>query len=743
MKSSPKNAGRKAGWSSAEMQLPGAVSERPLRTLFFASLIFPLVIFGIASAVTYRQHLDDAIDRLERTLGHVHEHAVKVFESLDVASIYVDEVIGGVSTEEISANEQRYHDRLKRVVERLPELRDLWVVDAHGRPVVSATIFPVNRDINVSDRTFFSSIKDRKSDSLISEVLQSRVANRSVAIIARRRAPPGGDPNGFDGITTVALAPEYFSNYYASIPGNASDSTIGLLRKDGVVIAWYPPGRAAKLNPSSALALAIAGNDSGRVTSISPVDHVERIFVFRRLPGNDIYVLAGIDKSSIVAGWMQAISYHLIFGIPASFGLAFLSWLALRRARREALAYTQLQEEVARREVTEQALRQSQKMEAVGRLTGGIAHDFNNLLTAIMGNADLALRRTSSEEERVTRPMKAIKEASVRAAALVQRLLAFSRQHPHEVRTLDINQLVRDMSDLLLRTIGESVTIETVLAAGLWNATLDTNELENAVLNLAINARDAMPGGGKLTIETANTYLDEDYARKEADGLEPGQYVLLAVSDAGAGMSRDVIDQAFEPFFTTKPKGVGSGLGLSMVYGFVKQSNGHIKIYSEIGEGTTIKMYFPRGPDQRNDPQAISKTERRKAAPVSIGNETILLVEDDDTVNKFGVEVLTELGYRVISARDGNEALAQLDKHPDIQMLFTDVILPGGLNGRQLANEVERRRHKIKVLFATGYTRNAIIHHGRLDPGVDVLLKPFTYEALAEKVRAVLDGDKA
>jgi two-component system NtrC family sensor kinase len=360
-----------------------------------------------------------------------------------------------------------------------------------------------------------------------------------------------------------------------------------------------------------------------------------------------------------------------------------------------------------------------------------------------MGNADLALRRTSSEEERVTRPMKAIKEASVRAAALVQRLLAFSRQHPHEVRTLDINQLVRDMSDLLLRTIGESVTIETVLAAGLWNATLDTNELENAVLNLAINARDAMPGGGKLTIETANTYLDEDYARKEADGLEPGQYVLLAVSDAGAGMSRDVIDQAFEPFFTTKPKGVGSGLGLSMVYGFVKQSNGHIKIYSEIGEGTTIKMYFPRGPDQRNDPQAISKTERRKAAPVSIGNETILLVEDDDTVNKFGVEVLTELGYRVISARDGNEALAQFDKHPDIQMLFTDVILPGGLNGRQLASEVERRRHKIKVLFATGYTRNAIIHHGRLDPGVDVLLKPFTYEALAEKVRAVLDGDKA
>ena len=743
MKFSPKIAARESDTSAADAKASRALSERPLRALFFASLIFPLIIFSIGSAITYRQHFDEAVDRLERTLGHVHEHAVKVFESLDVASIYVDEVVGSVSTEEISANEQKYHLRLKRVVDRLPELRDLWVIDANGRLTVSATIFPVNRNADFSDRRYFSSIKEGKMESFVSEVLQSKVANRRVAVIARRRVPATGDAKTFDGITTVALAPEYFSNYYASIPGSAADSTIGLLGKDGVVIAWYPAGRAAKLNPASALALAIAGNDSGRVTSVSPVDKVERIFVYRRLPGNDLYVLTGIDKSSIVSDWMEAMSYHLIFGLPATFGLAFLSWLALKRARRESLAYTQLQEEVERRQVTEDALRQSQKMEAVGRLTGGIAHDFNNLLTAIMGNSDLALRRITNEDERITRPMKSIKEASVRAAALVQRLLAFSRQHPHEVRVLDVNQLVRDMSELLQRTIGESVTIETVLAGGLWKAALDANELENAILNLAINARDAMSGGGRLTIETANTFLDEDYAHKEVDGLKPGQYVLLAVSDAGAGMTKEVIDQAFEPFFTTKPKGVGSGLGLSMVYGFVKQSNGHIKIYSEVGEGTTIKMYFPRGPDQRNDPQVAPKSERRKAAPTSTGNETILLVEDDETVNRFGVEVLTELGYRVISARDGNEALTHLDKHPDILMLFTDVILPGGMNGRQLATEVERRRHRIKVLFATGYTRNAIVHHGRLDPGVEVLLKPFTYEALAEKVRAVLDADKA
>ncbi len=736
MAPSSDNSGKDAEHTIA---LASAQAERPLRLLLVATLLFPLVIFSIASIIAYYQHFDDAIDRLERTLGHVHEHASKVFESLDVASLYVDQLTNDVGNDEILANEEKYHIRLKRLTDRMPELRDLWIVGADGHPIAAATLFPINHKVDVSDRDFFTAIKDKKTDTFVSEVLQSRAADRSVVVISRPRASRGAS-GSFDGVTTVALAPEYFSNYYASLPGNAPDTTIGILRKDGKVIAWYPSGRATQIDPQSTLAVAIRDHESGTVTSISPRDHIERIFTYRKLPNHDIYVLSGIDTSSIISGWLHAMSYHLIFGIPATLGLAFLTWLSLRRARRESVAYGRLQSEVVRREATEQALRQSQKMEAVGRLTGGIAHDFNNLLTAIMGNTDLATRRINSEDERITRPLSAIKEASVRAAALVQRLLAFSRQHPHEVRVLDVNQLVRDMSELLQRSIGEAITIETVLGAGLWQATLDANELENAILNLAINARDAMSGDGRLTIETANTYLDEDYCRKAGDGVAPGQYVLLAVSDAGAGMPQDVIDQAFEPFFTTKPKGVGSGLGLSMVYGFVKQSNGHIKIYSETGVGTTIKMYFPRGPDQRELPRPASKNERRKTLPSSHGDETILLVEDDETVNRFGVEVLTELGYRVVSARDGNEALLQLDKHPEIKMLFTDVILPSGMNGRQLASEVERRRKHIKVLFATGYTRNAIVHHGRLDPGVQVLMKPFTYEALAEKVRAILDA---
>jgi two-component system NtrC family sensor kinase len=733
-------AGEKGKPGSSHSQAPSGASSAPsLRLLLLASILFPLIVFLIGSSLAYREHFSDAVDRLERTLGHVHEHAVKVFETLNVASAYVDEVIAGADSAEILADERKYHLRLQRLVRMLPEVRDLWVIDAAGHPLVSATIFPIDRQLDVSDRKFFSEIKDGRADTFVSGVLQSRAADRRVVVISKRRTP-ADNATGFDGVTTVAFAPEYFANYYAGLPGSQPHNTIGLLRKDGALIAWFPEERAKHVAPESALALAIQKHERGVVTSVSTFDHVERIFAFRKLPGSDVYVLAGTETKSIVANWLWAMSYHLIFGIPATLALASLSWLALRRARREAFAYAQLQAEVERREVAEQALRQSQKMEAVGRLTGGIAHDFNNLLTAIIGNADLAARRIRTEDERVSRPLGAIREAAQRSAALVRRLLTFSRQHPHEVRVVDINQLVRDISELLQRTIGEAVTIETVLGAGLWRTSLDSNELENAILNLAINARDAMSGSGRLTIETANTYLDEDYVRKEGDGLKPGQYVLLAVSDAGIGMSQEIVEQAFEPFFTTKPKGVGSGLGLSMVYGFVKQSGGHIKIYSEIGVGTTIKLYFPRGPDQRVLPKPVSRNDRRKSIPESQDHETILLVEDDETVNRFGCEVLTELGYRVISARDASEALEQFEQYPEIKLLFTDVVLPGSMNGRQLANEIEKRRGDIKVLFATGYTRNAIVHHGRLDPGVEVLLKPFTYEALAEKVRAVLDA---
>jgi two-component system NtrC family sensor kinase len=416
--------------------------------------------------------------------------------------------------------------------------------------------------------------------------------------------------------------------------------------------------------------------------------------------------------------------------------LVVLGLVALRRTER-------LQQEIVRRESTEQALRQAQKMEAVGRLSGGIAHDFNNMLTVILGNIDMAARRIGDDNPRILRLLDSARQASERAATLVQRLLAFSRQHPQEVKAVDINRLVQSMSELLRRTIGETITVETVLAGGLWKVAVDANQLENAVLNLAVNARDAMTGGGRMTIETANSYLDDAYVAAYSDGFVAGQYVLLAVTDSGTGMSREVRERAFEPFFTTKPTGMGTGLGLSMVYGFIKQSNGHIKIYSEPGEGTTIKLYFPRIGEQRGLPDWSDERTSARPAPSPRGSEAILLVEDDEEVRKFAVETLREQGYTIHAAPDAASALQLLEAESGISMLFTDVVLPGGMNGRQLADEARRRRPKLKVLYATGYTRNAIIHQGRLDAEVELLTKPFTAEALTRKVRQILDGRAA
>ncbi|MFZ0122796.1 MAG: ATP-binding protein, partial [Xanthobacteraceae bacterium] len=561
---------------------------------------------------------------------------------------------------------------------------------------------------------------------------------RSLFLIARRRLFRG-ERMPFRGVVTTAIAPEYFSDYYARLPG-AQNYTVGLVRKDGAILAWYPPLPASvrQLPPNGPLVTAMHEGSRRIVTDVSPGDDSEELFAFSRIPREGVYVLVGASTSGIVRQWAQAMSYHLLFGVPATLALIGLCWLALLQARRESIAYAQLREETQLRESTEHALRQAQKMEAVGRLTGGIAHDFNNLLTAIIGNTDLAIRRLGNNDGRVERSLNAAKDASQRAAALISRLLAFSRQQPHEVRLTDVNRLVRDMSELLSSTIGEAITIETVLGAGLWRVALDPNELEAALLNLAVNSRDSMADGGRLTIETSNAYLDEDYISKEGADSPAGQYVLIAVSDTGSGMSPEVIEQAFEPFFTTKPKGIGTGLGLSMVYGFVKQSAGHVKIYSEVGHGTTVKMYFPRVLEQR-DGAAAPAIGRTETTPRGTGQESILLVEDDETVNRFAAEVLQDLGYVVISAVEASRALTLLDER-DVDLLFTDVVLPGGMNGRELADVAVKKKPGLKVLFATGYTRNAIIHHGRLDPGVDVLMKPYSYELLARKIRAVLDN---
>ena len=395
---------------------------------------------------------------------------------------------------------------------------------------------------------------------------------------------------------------------------------------------------------------------------------------------------------------------------------------------------TRVTEEVAERTRAEEQLRQAQKMEAIGHLTGGIAHDFNNMLAVVIGSLNLMQRRLKAGDTAVTRYVDAAVDGATRAAALTQRLLAFSRQQALEPRAIEVNKLVGAMSELLARTLGEHIRIETVQGAGVWRCFADPVQLESAVLNLAVNARDAMPEGGKLTIETQNALVDEKVARNYE--MPEGQYVVITVTDTGSGMSAEVMAQAFDPFFTTKDVGKGTGLGLSQVFGFIRQSGGHVKLYSEIGVGTAVKLYLPRfsGAAQQGEDLGAGL-----ALATGTQSETVLVVEDEERVRNYSIEALMELGYNVAAAKGPVQALQMIQSGVKVHLLFTDIVMPD-MNGRQLADAARKLLPDLKVLFTTGYTRNAIVHNGVLDVGTTVLQKPFTIDQLALKIRTALDS---
>ena len=465
-------------------------------------------------------------------------------------------------------------------------------------------------------------------------------------------------------------------------------------------------------------------------------------------------VIGGLFFGHAAVGIFTERSERGLTGLAAEAAVAIDNAYLVNETQREIAARTRAQEalrelnenlerEIAERtqqlRTNEEALRQAQKMEAVGQLTGGVAHDFNNILQVIVGNLELIRRLAPADAGQLRRAADKALNGAQQASSLTQRLLAFSRRQPLDPKLVDVNSLVGGMSELLTRSLGETIAVESVRGAGLWKVEVDPNALESAILNLAVNARDAMPQGGRLTIETVNAYIDEAYAAAHAE-VRPGQYVAISVSDTGTGMDRETISRAFEPFFTTKPVGKGTGLGLSQVYGFVKQSGGHVKIYSELKEGTTVKIYLPRV-ERTDDALPLSgSTELLKGAP----GETILVVEDDESVRGYTVAALRELGYLVVEAVDGPSAVQVLEmgatERTKIDMVFTDVVLPGGMTGAQVAARARELYPTVKVLFTTGYARNAIFHHGRLDKGVQLITKPFSFNDLAAKIRDVLDG---
>ncbi len=482
-------------------------------------------------------------------------------------------------------------------------------------------------------------------------------------------------------------------------------------------------------------ALALIGIEAGK----NSMDRIRNIVTPLINARNDV-VESRFQSAARAASWLTAGAIA-----ATAFGV-FLALVAVQQAQRQLSAISSsvdVLSQTNQRLVAEAAhgvelasqLRQSQKMEAIGQLTGGLAHDFNNMLAVIVSSLGLIKRRIARGDTNIDRYIDSALDGADRAATLTHRLLAFARQQPLAPVSLDSNRMVGGMSELLRRTLGEGVRLETALSGGLWRTRADPSQLENAILNLAVNARDAMPKGGRLTIETSNAHLDDEYVSSHV-GAAIGQYVLIAVTDTGAGICREVIDRVFDPFFTTKPPGQGTGLGLSQVFGFIKQSGGHIAVYSELSHGTSVKMYLPRyyGADESCDAMPSLAASARGGAK----SEVILVVEDDDRVRQLTVDALMELGYTVLSANGGPAALDSLAEATTVDLLFTDIVMPD-LNGRDLARQAIKLQPGLKVLFTTGYAPNAVVHNATLEPGEDLIGKPFQIEQLGGKVREVLD----
>jgi two-component system NtrC family sensor kinase len=698
------------------------VALRNLRLMLVLSIALPVALFGYASWHNYGVAFQVADERNERALAIAAEQALRVFQSVNVIFDSVEQITRGRAARTLRGSEAELSERLKQFTVTLPDIASVWILDEQGNAVASSLFYPLPAAANAPERDYLKAQLAPGPDLHIGEVVKIAMTGRLIFPVSKRRADSSGT---FSGTTEISILPQAFERSYASLATRTSAS-FALIRDDGVLLARYPlPATAGiRLDASTGFGQLVRRTpDGGTYTTISSVDRIERRFLVRKLNGFPLYVSSSLETRDIVSGWLWHMASFLIFGIPATALFAVLILMTMRSTR---AVYV----EASRRETLEASLRQSQKMKAVGQLTGGVAHDFNNLLMIILGNLQMALRQAT--EPKLQRLLTNAHQGAERAASLTKRLLAFSRSQPLEPKPIDANRLIAGMSDLLGRTLGETIAVETVRSAGLWQTEADTAELESALLNLAINARDAMPGGGKLTIETGNALLNEAYC-ESLEGVKPGQYVMISVTDTGSGMPKDVADKAFEPFFTTKPAGSGTGLGLSQVYGFVKQSGGHIQIYSEVGEGTAVKIYLPRSHARPEVMQAGPAAEE-----TAMGNrETILVVEDDPDVRSYVTEALTTLNYNVREASDAEAALAVLHETDSVDLLLTDVVMPG-MNGRALAEAATRSRGDLKVLYMTGYSRNAIVHHGRLDPGVSLIQKPFSQNALALRVRKVL-----
>jgi two-component system, NtrC family, sensor kinase len=681
--------------------------------MMVASVVLPLMLFGFAAWLNYRHEEGVADDRIERSLDILHEHTLKVFQTVEGAIAEVNEIVRGMTDDAIRADQPRLHERMKRIVEVLPQLRAIFLIDRDGRPLASSQLVQVPADLRSRERSFFNVHIAGDVGTHVSEVVQPRLAIFGTPFFVLSRRRPSADGT-FNGVIAVAVVPQYFEEFYTLI-GRGPGELYALIRADGNFLARYPqpPDRLRAVGPGLEAAVA-EGRERAIRTGRSQIDGAERRVGYRKLEGFPVYAIAGIETSAIRGEWMSTMAGHLIFGVPATLFILLILAMALRRTRR-------LHAEAERREAAEAALRQAQRLEAIGHLTGGVAHDFNNLLMIVSGSAERLRRDLTSEKHR--RLLDMIMNATSRGESLTRQLLAFSRRQMLTPAVIDLTQRLPELKDMLTRSLRDDITTEVLVPDESCAVKVDPSELELALLNLAVNARDAMPNGGTLTITVTPVVLE---GSATAEGLS-GDFVVISVADTGSGIAPEILHHVFEPFFTTKEVGKGTGLGLSQVYGFAKQSGGTATVTSTVGRGTAITLYLPRTQELPAPSTAPMKAE---AAPRRAG--TVLVVEDSPEVAEVATAYFQQLGYMVKQVASANEALELLAKDAKIDLVFSDILMPGGMNGLELGHAIRRRDAAMPVLLATGYSDSA---RDAVEQGFIVLQKPFDLAALEQALR--------
>jgi two-component system, NtrC family, sensor kinase len=709
-----------------------------LKVLLVASLVVPTLLFIGFSYITYWNAIDDTRRDLRRVSQIARENAVKVLATEVQVAARVNDLVRGMSTVEVRSSEASLHDTMARIVSSLPDISTVMIIGNDGHPLVSSAVASVPAQSDLSDRDFFSAVHDGYPGTFVSRLQLGAVTERLFFGLSTAWAGPDGARKG---VIVVGVLPSVFQDFYAAMIGSDADprgQILTLVRGDGQMILRYPsiPGSPPRVDVGNPFLESIAVSpDNGTYYNRSVVDAgtPERLFAYERVPGFPLYVVAGRSRDVIIADWARTMASHLVFGVPATLALFLVTLTALRRTRQkeEALALTAA--EMRRREVAEAALMQRQRLDAVGEMTGGVAHDFNNLLTIVMGNLEMIERRAG--DPRIQRLASNAMVAGKRGAEITRKLLSFSRRQFVSPENVNLNERLLEFKPLLDQA-ARPCAIDLKLDSDTAVVRLDPGQLETAIVNLVANARDAMISAGmgdygRISIIITPTVIDE----ADRPDLSAGAYVRVSVSDTGPGMDPATAARAFEPFFTTKDVGAGTGLGLSQVYGFSRQAGGDARIVTTRGEGTTIELLLP----QTEEPAPVRQTAA-DLVPLrhARDGEVILVVEDEPALLELAVESLRELGYATLSANSAENALELLRSADRIDVLFSDILMPGGMNGLQLSIEARRLRSGLKVLLTSGY---APAMFGQSVPeDVPLITKPYDQNKLASQMRAVLQA---